>query len=452
MPKSKSNFSRYKIPDNLNPSGICCVCVPVPDDREWIAQFMGAIWRMSLQTHYERDTAHNAIVVAAKWREIWSEVNAMNCCQGGAQQNINIYMKLIHTQIYMEVLSQLWIDAAFDVQIAFFQCPDNFDTDAGDLGPDIAARNRALCMICNSWVAESFNTGMSWIEDSSVGITAIATGAVAVPIIPIWVIVAGFSAVAISMSIVYQQLQLPAYREYMACAMYEALKGVSTGNRAAFGAAWDSLPVRPPPPETPDQNIARDAIEVWGRAQLRLKDNYLAFVSQLDAAMQIAGELTDDDCVCLSDWTHVFDFEIDDQGWTTMWDDDRDHGVYSPGVGWVSEFELQGGVTPPRAERLYIQITDFPSRTLTSVVAEWLVDSGSFSGRNAPVLIKLADVLQDNQPHTDWPQPGVVTTTWVGSETADEIETICVDGLPALVDRLYILKKVTVTGTGLDPF
>lgn len=451
-PTAGSNFSRYPLPADLSPEGICCICVPVPDDPQWLAMFHGAIWRLSLQTHWERDADFSARIVAAKWREIWNEVMSMTaCCQGGAQQNINIYMKLIQTQIYMLSLSQLWIAAAFDVQVAFFQVPDDFDADPGDAGDGIAARNRALCMICNSWVAESFNTGMSWIEDSAVGITAIGVGALAVPMVPIWIIAAGFGAVATAMSIVYQQLANPEYREYMACAMYDALKGISTGNRAAFGAAWDNLPVRPPPPETPDQDIARDAIEFWGRAQLRLKDNYLAFVSQLDAAMQVAGELTDADCVCTG-FIHIFDFEIDDQGWETMAEDSRDHGIYVAGVGWVSQFELQGDTVPPRAERLYIQIDGWPSRTITSVVAEWLVDDGSFATRTAPILLKLADVLQDLQLHEDWPQPGVFTTTWTGSETIDEIETICVDGLPALVDREYILKKVTVHGDGTDPF
>jgi len=306
MPRPLSNFSRYVIPVNLNPTGICCITVPVPNDRQWIAQFYGAIWRMSLQTNYERDDAHSGQICAAKWREVWEDVVSGGCCNGGGSQNFNLYIKNITTQIYIQTITQVWIDAALDVQVAFPGTPDDFDVDPGDVGAEIPDRNRALCMICQSYVDEMFNTGMSWIEDSVVGITAVGVGALAVPIIPVWLVGAGFSAVALALSALYSELQRTDYRSYMACALFDALKGVSTNNRGAFADAWDNLPVRPPPPEFPDQDIARDAIEVWARAQLSLEGNYVAFVSQLNAAMEIAGELTDNDCVCIGAWTHVW--------------------------------------------------------------------------------------------------------------------------------------------------
>lgn len=452
MPKSRSNFSRYKIPDNLDPSGICCVCVPVPDDREWIAQFMGAIWRMSLQTHYERDTAHNAITVAAKWREIWSEVNAMRCCDGAADTFNQVAIDNVQIQIFLQTLNQVWVDNAYNIDLAFPETPDLFDSDPGDAGPAIAQRNRALCLAVESWVDELLNRGITLAEKVGQELAVGAVTGFVVPFVPVYIVIAGFVASAFVLAELVNELARSSYRSYLACAMYDALKGKDTNSPSDFAASWDTLPARPPPPESLPQDLARDAIEAWGRSQINNTDNYLGFILSLNRAMSVASSLTDDDCGCIAGWTHVFDFEIDEQGWETRVDDDRDHGFYSPGVGWVSEFELQGGVTPPRAERLYIQITDFSARTVTSVVAEWLVDDGSFAGRNAVISLKLADAFVDSETLVAWPQPGTFTVTWVGSEFIDEIETLCVDGLPALVDRLYILKKVTVTGEGIDPF
>jgi hypothetical protein len=79
MPSPRGKFSRYKIPDDLEPSGICHILVPVPNDTEYVAMLMGALWRMSIQSHYERDDGQSARVVASLWRGVWVAV------QGGLE-------------------------------------------------------------------------------------------------------------------------------------------------------------------------------------------------------------------------------------------------------------------------------------------------------------------------------------------------------------------------------
>jgi hypothetical protein len=409
----------------------------------------GALWRLSLQTNWERDEAHSAKIVAAKWREIWMEVQNMGCCNGGATQSIDIQVLQIQTQIYMTQLQALWVAAAFDVQVAFYQVPVDFDTDPGDApGDEVDARDRALCIICHNWVQESFNTGMGWIEDSVIGVVSIGVGALAVPIIPIWLIGAGFAAVSLTLSALYEQLASADYRSYMACALYENLKGISTNNEAGFSNAWDSLPPRPPPAETPDQDLARDAIEVWGRAQLNLHGNYLAFVSQLDDAMSAATIYSDEDCPCLADWEHTFDFEIDDQGWTDRAEDDRPYGVYSPGVGWVSVWEA--GATP-LAEKLYVQIEAATSRTIIRMEAQWVTMGVTAPSSSAAIAVNLADVRQDIEVLAPFPGNTTFSIVWNGSETMDEIETTMVSANGADIST-YVLKKVIVNGIGTDPF
>lgn len=456
-PTAGSNFSRYPIPDDLSPDGICCVSVPIPDDPQWFAMLSGALWRLSLQTHWERDAAHSAKIVAARWREIWMEVQGMaGCCNGGAQQNINIYMKMIQTQIYIQTLTQLWIAASLDVLVAFPGCPVDFDTDPGDVGDEVGDRDRALCMIVQSYVDEMFNTGMSWIEDSVLGITSIGVGALAVPIIPVWIIGAGFSAVALALTSLYGELQRSDYRAYMACAMYQALKGVSTNNRGAFADAWDNLPARPPPPEFPDEDIARDAIEAWARAQLSLEGNYVAFVSQLSAAMEIAGQLTDQDCGCLAEWEHTF---LDGEGLGDLvilnWPDPP----FQPATYNAGADQIEGVCMGFPSGALFTVVDlQFASRTITKV--QMTVD---YKATNVTVNdhLRLWDGVMDagfQLKHADVNgEQVVVVSSGAISRVTTQLAFEAVVGVsnstcPDDSGGRSNITNITINGLGTDPF
>ncbi|KKM24528.1 hypothetical protein LCGC14_1604200 [marine sediment metagenome] len=309
MPAPLSNFSRYKIPDDLTPSGICCICVPVPNDREYIAQFMGALWRMGIQSHYERDEAKSGKVVAKIWRDIWLELQTMGCgCTPGINRTENITIINSSVRSYALDIRQMWIDAVFDVDVAFFEVPDKFDTDPGDVGPEIDQREAALCLATTGFVDELFNRGMSIIlanadEAAVAGIVALDLSS-ALPALGFMIVAGALALGTVSVIQVYEELALPAYREYIACAMFENLKGGDTNTRADFDTSLDSFPDPRPLPETVFQNVIRDLIEVWVRSQLNNLDNYLMFVSQLSGAMDYAENAGD--CGCLGEWEHAF--------------------------------------------------------------------------------------------------------------------------------------------------
>lgn len=299
MPARSSNFSRYPIPSDLSPDGVCCVSIPVPDDPQWRAMLDGALWRLTLQTHWERDQAHSAKVVAARWREVWREVQNMSgCCGSAAQTYISITMKMVQNQMYLTTLYQMWVDAELDVQVAFYQVPDDFDADPGDAGAEVAQRDRALCLAVESFVDELMNQAITWIEQSVPGVASIGIGLMLTPAIPFWIAAAGFTAAALALSELHNQAANEQYRRYLVCGMYEELKGKATTSSSNFASSWDNLPIRPPPPETGPENIARDALEIWGRTQINNVEVYLGFVKQLDAAMVAAGQLADEDCSC----------------------------------------------------------------------------------------------------------------------------------------------------------
>lgn len=299
-PTAGSNFSRYIIPDEVNPSGICCICVPVPDDVQWRAQFMGALYRMSKQTHYERDAAHSGRVVAAKWREVWAEVQDMGrCCDDAITGAVNVTNVNVQIQTYLATLNAIYVAAGSDIDVAWPNTPDNFDTDPGDVGGEIAQRNRALCFAVESWVDELLNRGIALARDAGLEISASVTAGIVIPLVPAWLVIGGFVAAAFALSELVVEMADGDYRAYLKCAMVDALKGADTNTPTEFAEAWDNLPSRPPPPENLAQDLARDAIEAWGRSQLNNVDNYLGFITTLNTAMSAAVSLTDDDCKCL---------------------------------------------------------------------------------------------------------------------------------------------------------
>jgi len=234
----------------------------------------------------------------------------MACCESTPEEKI-IPITQYNTQIaiYLMSIRQLWIDAVFDVDVAFFQVPDNFDTDPGDVGEEVAQRDLALCIATISLVDTLFNQAMNYLRAVTPGFAALGIKAItiAAPLaLPVFVAAAGsFALGSIGLAVAYTELQRQEYRDYIACTIYENLKGGDTNSKAAFDAALDTFPNPRPTPETPTQDIARDLIEVWMRSQINNLDNYLSFVRNLDAAMNYAKQ-AEDACPCADVWEHRF--------------------------------------------------------------------------------------------------------------------------------------------------
>jgi len=73
----KRPLYRQPIPQDLTPAGERCVILYIPDDVEWIATFWGFLFGMAKPYNFENDTAHSALVVAEKWKQIWFAARAL---------------------------------------------------------------------------------------------------------------------------------------------------------------------------------------------------------------------------------------------------------------------------------------------------------------------------------------------------------------------------------------
>lgn len=71
MKPTSANTNRKGLPQNIPPTLLRRgICVQVPDDPEYIALFMGALFGLSKQSIYDRDPLHKAKQVAAVWRAV----------------------------------------------------------------------------------------------------------------------------------------------------------------------------------------------------------------------------------------------------------------------------------------------------------------------------------------------------------------------------------------------
>lgn len=433
MPKTGSQFSRYVIPNDLFPEGICCVSVPVPDDPQWRAQFLGALWRLSLQTHYERDANQSGKVVAARWRDVYSDVrDNMGICT----PSDNIMRVAINTNLRLQMQIEF---AANGLAGLAPTRPDTFwDADSGDAGDEIQQRENALCNACLDYINTVAEDLVAKIEAASLFALPIIT-----PIVMAIAPVAG--AVFVGALSVLELLTILAInddeiRRKVACCMYDNLAGVAlteaSFNTSLTGCGFAALS---------DEEIVREMLE----AGVNDRGNYLSFVNVLGSHFALVGA-GDLDCVC-GIWEHTFDFETgDEQGWTDRATDGRPFGVFEAAKGWVSEWAglIEVGEDD---ERLYIE-RDFDSRTILKIQVFYTtagVQGGSL--RETWTTLKLVGAQQDQDAYGNFSTPSTFVNTWEGSESCDEIETTLV-GDSASDNSEAVITKVIVWGEGTDPF
>jgi len=68
--------ARYTLPEVVNPSGVRCFMVPVPDDFYHVAAFKGAIFSLTKPYAWAEDDDHTGKDVAAVWRAIFLGLEA----------------------------------------------------------------------------------------------------------------------------------------------------------------------------------------------------------------------------------------------------------------------------------------------------------------------------------------------------------------------------------------
>lgn len=111
MPSRTSNKNKLALPTYPPPEGRVCIPVTIPDDPHWIALFTGAIYRLSQQIWYDRDSTHTAQLVAAVWRDIYlATMERAWDCAGGGMFDIRLKPSS-HCIIQKSTDGVVWVDA-----------------------------------------------------------------------------------------------------------------------------------------------------------------------------------------------------------------------------------------------------------------------------------------------------------------------------------------------------
>lgn len=297
--------------------GVRCICVPVPDDAEWIAKFYGAIYTLSQQIWWDRDEAHTAKVVAARWLEVYLE--AMNDpCGGGLpcevpadpRFGLELIIKLIRKGVggFTEMWDGFeWGPPTGDIEVP----PMPVRTEPDRLC--LAARNAANVLdvtyeeATDSWNIEHTELalwnvildGLISLVGAFAGPTAVAYATYAKSITDIFV--EGFDAIA-------DDVWTPEFTEELTCLFYE----FASDDAGVITFDFDAINER--------------LIELQAAAIVSLNENrallisqvgYLLFVIAADGLNHAGATtaITEYDCSCVLPWCYSFDFSVSNGGW-----------------------------------------------------------------------------------------------------------------------------------------
>ena len=71
--------TRWPVPTVVDPPDRLCTVVSVPNDREHIAAFMGALYNLAIWDNWKHDNAHTGKLAAAVWWDIWQNITVGAC-------------------------------------------------------------------------------------------------------------------------------------------------------------------------------------------------------------------------------------------------------------------------------------------------------------------------------------------------------------------------------------
>lgn len=177
---------------------------------------------------------------------------------------------------------------------------------------------------------------------------------------------------------------------------------------------------------------------------------YMGF-ADLAGAVPNGGDLfgfTEPSC----EWSHVFDFTLSDGGWeqTPRWGVEWQCGVWVDGVGWVYTD------TEPDLKRRHALIRiQFPRSTITSFRVNYTLVKGTFGGNAVAFSGREWDANSIAYEEFVWWDDlvdGTYDKDYISEHQCTELEVWVSSCRWTDWDGYVRINKITVFGTGLDPF
>jgi len=396
--------AKYVLPAIVNPTKICTT-VMVPNEPQHIAAFLGAIRGLGSAVNWQDDVGHTAKDVANVWRDVFDLIVMGNCAQAGSD-DVQFRQNGCLLQFSVDCVNWFTLyDPTDCIREVTGQPGPSGTPGAGDCKEyDVTLQANQQWMlpttVSDGYTIEISNVQGAWSDG--------ATN---------WYCTDG------TPYILGQCVGLKGHAggDPSGSLYHMAIIGkIQAGTPVYFDATGGTYTV---PGGTGQQSVSFQA-----------NDSDISNNSgQVSFHVKVCNET-------VVEWTHVFDFTIDDRGWIGR----SPYSSYAAGVGW----EDASGA-------LYVQTPTFgASYDITYIKAEFtVVTPDTQTGGNVlydadTSFGQIVELLRNNSLF----QTGGVLE-WTGSQTiaAGDTVTYAWSGNGATSAHVR-LTMVTIGGTGSDPF
>lgn len=238
----------YLIPEQITGYPLVCVTLKIPDNEQYIANFIGHLYELTKWWNWEKSYQENdtrASEAATYWRKLlWEHLCMKSCEEQALVQNSNFELNYFN---YINDLLQLYDDTPQSIWSEAVYAGDGFNGD----------RDAALCWAISGFVDEICTSAIKYIDAPAgfLSITGIAlllvAGILSVPTFgaSVWMLmgmaVGGASLATLGLlSLAPRDHYLDAgARAAVVCGMYDKLKGATLTNTLWLTALDDFTPV-----------------------------------------------------------------------------------------------------------------------------------------------------------------------------------------------------------------
>lgn len=409
-PSISSNKNKWKLPTNPSPEGFFCISVNVPDDPEWIGKFYGQIYMLSQQIYWDRDDAHTAKDVAAKWLDVYSDTLAGGCdvpcvCTIPPAFGIDLGFVLRIVRVGAGGFIEELIDGVWSEPEGVYETPEP----AIRLEPDrlcLAAANAAYVMEqlyeeATDAYAE-FNSAVA-VVDALLEAIATLMGAFGQAQAASAISFAEniFSNFYNAFGLLTGDVWNAAFTEEFTCILYELAFVSADIVIFDFEALIERI-----------HELRYDAGLDADRQILLAQLEYLLNLTSAGGLNVAGGTTAIDDYDCVCPWCYLFNFvSFGDGGWTN---EGANTGVHLPGTGWI------GQTFNASSNKYLAAVKTFTATTINRVVIGF--DKYGGSGANNSVILRLFNgaTMVVNQSFSNATGFDRVAE-WTGSVVADKI-------------------------------
>jgi len=395
---------QFVLPAVVDPPRVCTT-IQVPDDLQHIAAFLGAIRGLGSAYNWKNDSAHTAKLVAAVWRNVFDGIVVGNCSIG-ASGDMQFRQSGCKLQFSVDCVN--WI-TLYDPTECIHEIAGQ-PGPSGPVAPGDCTEFDVTLQANQQWLMPTTITDGSTIEISNVS-GAWSDGNVN------WYCPDG------TPYILGQCIGLKGHAggDPSGSLYHMAVIGVvQSGTPVYFDATGGMYTA---PSGTGQQSV------VFQANDSNLADNF--------------GQVTFHVKVCntaVVEWTHVFDFTIDDRGWVGR----PSYASYAAAVGWEDTNYNLYVQTPVLAGAL--DLTYFKSEF--TVVTPDTQTGGVINDVRTTAWTQVVELLRNNGL---FETGGVLE--WSGAVTVAAGDCVDFGWSAAGITTAHVrLTKITLGGTGTDPF